>query len=375
MNAQAPTRIVIAADFLRPLFGNERRCSTYAIVPWLRALLDWPLSQACLLPVETLEWGNGFDTERFYRLCGMSTSIQAWAAVHYATELPQQAQAMICNAFAGSVVVGYELPPCVVNVLHRNAIPVIDLVVAPIRFLDDLLLGVRSNERAVQDRIEGYRFDDALAWQQAGLLRAKMAWTPFEPLARNTALVVGQVGLDSALIDREHGRHLSFADYVEQLFEVAQNHETVLYKPHPYEVPYGASAAVIARFKSFRRTDANVYQLFSQPGLSAVYAISSGCVSEARYFHKKGQYFYRALHSFDAHTTADWGLLPLVPVEQHWLTPDFWRDVLEPVAGVRTGSWPALAPRAHRIRRSMNADWGFMPVDDVVASRLRPTLV
>ena len=89
---------------------------------------------------------------------------------------------------------------------------------------------------------------------------------------------------------------------------------------------YGASASVISRFKSFRRTDANFYQLLSQPGLSSVYAISSGCVSEAPYFRKTGAYFYQALHSFDTHTTADWGLFPLVAVDQHWMTPGFWRD-------------------------------------------------
>ncbi len=374
MSTQAPTRIVIAADFLRPLFGDEKRCSTHAIVPWLRALLDWPLSQVCSLPVQTIGWGDGFDTPRFYRAIGKPTSIASWAAVHYSTELPPAAQAMIADAFADSVVIGYELPPCVVNVLHRHSIPVIDLVVAPTRFLDDLLLGVRSTTRPIQDRIERYRFDDAIAWQQAGLLRAKMAWAPFEPIGEDTALIVGQVGLDSALIHREQGRHLSFADFLDKLFEVAQRHETVLYKPHPYEVNYGASASVISRFKSFRRTDANFYQLLSQPGLSSVYAISSGCVSEAPYFRKTGAYFYQALHSFDNHTTAGWGLLPLVAVDQHWMTPGFWHDVLEPVTDVRSGKWPALAPRAHRIRRSMNADWGFMPLDDVVASRLRATL-
>ena len=374
MNREPPTRIVIAADFLRPLFGDERRCSTHAIVPWLRALLDWPLSQVCALPVQSLGWGEGFDTPGFYRALGRPTSIESWAAVHYATDLPAQAQSMIAEAFEGSVVIGYELPPCVVNVLRQHSIPVVDMVVAPLRFLDDLLLGVRSTVRAVQERVERYRFDDAIAWQQAGLLRAKMAWAPFEPLPENTALVVGQVGFDSALIHREQGRHLSLADYVEDLFEIAERHETVLYKPHPYEAPYGPSGSVISRFKSFRRTDANVYQLLSQPNLGSVYAISSGCVTEAPYFRKSGLHFYQALHSFDHHTTADWGLLPLVAVDQHWMTPDFWRHLLEPITEVRAGKWPALASRAHRIRRSMNADWGFMPVDDVVASRLRATL-
>ncbi|MCL4747062.1 MAG: hypothetical protein KJZ83_16835 [Burkholderiaceae bacterium] len=374
MNTQAPNRILLAADFLRPLVGDVCRSSTVPHVRWLQALLEWPLSQICALEVGTIAWGDGFDTERFYRTLRRPTSIESWAAVHYSTELPGEAEAMIVEAFEGSLVIGYELPPCVVSALHRNGIAVIDMVVTPLRFLDDILIALRSTVPAVQDRIEKYRFDDSLAHQQAGLLRAKMAWSPFEPIPRDTALIVGQVGADSALIHREKGRLLSFADYVEELFDVAARHESVLYKPHPYEVQYGESASVIARFKSFRRTDANFYQLLSQPGLGAVYAISSGCVSEAPYFGKSGECFYQTLHSLEEHTTQDWGLLALVAVDQNWITPGFWRDVIEPLAEVRAGRWNTLPSRAHRIRRSLNADWGFMPVDDVVASRLRPTL-
>ena len=364
----APSRIVIAADVLRPLPGTPGASATRANTRWLHALLDWPLRRACPLPVQAIAWGDGFDADRFYRLMGATPDLDAWAALHFAPTLPATADAMVAEAFAGAVVIGVELPPCLVASLTRAGIPVIDTVGTPLRFLDDVLNAWRTNRPDVHARLSAHRFDDSNAWRQAGLIRAKSAWLAPLDVPAGAALVVGQVGSDKALIHRHEGRLLSFADYLEPLFALAERHGSVLYKPHPYDDAHGRSAAVIGRFRSFRAVRDNVYRLMCEPGLEAVYAISSGCVDEARYFGKRGERFYRPGPDIGADGRDDHGLLPAVPVDQAWLEPSFWRDVLVPLVEVLPGAEPAPPCRPHRIRRSLNADWGFLAIDQVVAA-------
>jgi hypothetical protein len=364
---ETPSRIVIAADVLRPLSASPGESATRANTRWLHALLDWPLARACGLPVHAVEWGNGFDTECFYRSMGMAPGLDAWARLHYATTLSQQAEAMVAEAFADAIVIGVELAPCIVASLTRAGVPVIDTIGTPLRFLDDVLNAWRTNRADVHARLVGHRFDDAVAWRQAGLIRAKAAWLPRLDVPQGAALLVGQVGSDKALIHHGEGRLLGFDDYVEALFALAERHRTVFYKAHPYEDGSGRSAAVIERFRSFRRVCDNVYRLMSEPGLEAVYAISSGCVSEARYFRKPGEHFYRPTHEVDDDGRDAYGFFDAVPVDQAWLEPAFWRDLLAPLVEVLPGLEPVPANRPHRIRRSLNADWGFLAIDQVVA--------
>jgi hypothetical protein len=365
--ARTIRRIVVTADILRPMPGMAGRPATQANGRWLASLLAWPLARACALPVQTVAWGNGFDVAAFYRCLGALPALDDWARLHYQTELPAEADAMVAEAFADSLVIGCELTPSLAASMSRAGIPVIDTVGTPLRFLDDVLNAWRSNHAGVQQRIEAQRFDTDEAHRQAGLLCAKMAWLPApQDLRPDTALLVGQVGSDKALIHKTEGRLLSFADYVEALFQVAERHAAVLYKPHPYADGHGPSEQVVGRFASFGRTQTNVYRLLAQPELSAVYAISSGCVVEAGYFGKQGAHFYEPLHAFDGGGVDPHGLHRAVPVGQAWLEPAFWREILAPLVEVVPGHSSAPPFRAHRLRRSLNADWNFLEVDDVV---------
>ncbi len=53
-----------------------------------------------------------------------------------------------------------------------------------------------------------FRYELNFAKAHAGLIRAKMAWLPELQTPEETALVIGQVGSDKALIHQEEGRLL-----------------------------------------------------------------------------------------------------------------------------------------------------------------------
>ena len=79
---------------------------------------------------------------------------------------------------------------------------------------------------------------------------------------------------------------------------------------------------------------------------------------------------YEPLDDLEARGTDAHGLGALVPVEHEWLWPAFWQAVLAPCISVTKRVFPALAYRPNRIRRSLNADWGFGAVDAVVSPAL-----
>lgn len=365
-----PRRIAITADVLRPRADRPGTPITSVNGQWLQRLLAYPLSQVTDLPVSRVGWGEGFDAEAFYRAVGEPPTVEGWAAVHYAADLPPAAMAVIEAAFAGSVVVSCEITPCIAGALDRLGVPVIDTVGHPIRFLDDLLNAWRSNRPAVNERLQRFEFDLTQAHVQAGLVAAKMAWAPPIVLPENTGVLLGQVDGDKALIDRRSGRLLGFADFVESLFELAERYDRVLYRAHPYQAADPTAGAVIARFKSFHRTTSNFYRLLAHHGVQGVHAISSGGCAEAPYFGKAGHWFHGPLYDFGLTGADEHGLRRPIPIEHEWLWPAFWHAVLEPVAPVRDAPRAPGHYRSNRIRRSLNADWGFGAVDAVVSPAL-----
>jgi len=362
-------RIVFTGDVLRPSAMPGGPPAADPSIQWLMRLLDWPLRQVSTLPISGAAWNRGFDTDAFYRAMDVAPDHAGWARLHYADELTPAAERLVESAFADALVISCELPPCLGAALTRLGIPVIDTIGHPLRFLDDLLNAWRTNHRAAAQALEPFRFDLAHARRQAGLIRAKMAWQPPLNAPPNTALLIGQVGNDKALIDHREGRLLSFADYTERLFEIGEQHAMVLYKPHPYENGHGASAAVIERFKSFRRTNANFYWLVNQEAVSDVYAISSGTCVEAPYFGKRSACFHGPLYDFERADPSSGFTCP-VPVESAWLWPRFWQTLLAPLTSVAADDFADPEFQRNRIRRSLNADWSFGAIDAVVSPPL-----
>lgn len=364
-------RIVITGDVLRPRADRPGDPASQANVQWLYRLLAWPLSLVTDLPVSCVSWGDGFDTAAFYRAVDLAPDIAGWARVHYADDLPAAADALIESSFRDALVIGCETTPCVAAGLTRLGIPLLDTIGHPIRFLDDLLNAWRSNHAGMAGALTDFRYDVEFARAQAGLISAKMAWRPSLDVPADSALLIGQVGSDKALIHRSQGRLLGFGDFIESLFDIAERHSRVLYKPHPYEDRFGNSAAVVKRFKSFQHVSSNYYWLASQPQIGAVYAISSGTCAEAPFFGKTGNCFHEPLYRMDGGNPDErFGLSSPVPVEHEWLWPRFWNAVLGATTPVSGRNLCEPRYRANRIRRSLNADWNFGEVDAVVSRDL-----
>jgi hypothetical protein len=267
-------------------------------------------------------------------------------------------------------VIGVELPDVLHGVLSRRGIPLLDLVSHPIRFMDDILLGFRTNDAEVHAALLRHRYDLDRAVPFANLHRAKAAWMPPLDLPGGAALITGQVATDKAVICRRTGRHLSLRDFIDRIFGICEEHPAVLFKPHPYQGPDCPSRRVIESFKSIRLVTENFYYLMGQEPITDVYAISSGTVAEAPYFGKRGHAFAEPLYLFGDRPPADGGVGECVPLLDDLLSPAFWAEALRPLAATRDGTPEGPPARPSRLRRSLNADWDYAFMDATVVPAL-----
>lgn len=351
----AISRILITGDFLRPHPHNPVEPETPRRNRWFEDLLAPPLARVTDLPVQSLECDGPMNLRSLYRTTGVEPSLEAWAAL-WASDLGAGIRDRILEASNGALVIGVELPPSVSRVLRDAGVPLLDCVPDPLRFLDDVPLAWRTTDTAMRAALEPFRLSAFDIERRAAQVRSKTRWMRPPDVPVGATLVLDQVPHDSALIDPQRGRLATWTDYLHRLADL-KTAGPVLWRPHPHNRTSDAIAEILGHDT---KTTANFYQLVSHDHLTRVAAMSSGGVVEARAFGKDGVHF---LDRYAGIELPDWGTP--VTVEGHWVSPHFWSAVLAPVIDTRRDV-PVVPPERNFLRRSLNNDWGFGWIDQVV---------
>lgn len=392
-------RIVITGDLMRPFpSGSAWVSATAKNIRWLRQVLG-PALQATGLPLSMLAWdermqrheGRFFDApvvasrtieQHEGRAPSPTHSLEAWAA--WTDRLPVDSSFIeaLAPELEGALVIGYEMPPAMIDALQTLGRPWVDVVLHPVRFMPDLVFALRTNLPQWHEVFLQHQLQEEAMTRQAAWIAAKVAWmAPPESLTPGCALLLGQVGIDRAVVSA--GRFASLADHLSTLHALCVEHPQVLFKPHPYGVGPDRSAQAVAAFAAIQSTQANFYHLVAQPEVELVVALNSSGLHEARHFGKQARSLIDPLHDFDAKRPPS-RERPGDPVAQtqDWLTAAFWTDVLSAPAGSpqlerragiassqRNGQTRARAPEliANLLRRSMNADWGYGFIERICA--------
>jgi hypothetical protein len=366
-------RIVVTGDLMRPFPQGTGWVSASAKnIRWLREVLR-PALQPLGLPVQMLAWDDSLRAQegRYFDAQVVDShasgehptrSLQAWAA--WTEKVPAQTSFIeaLAPALQDALVIGYEMPPSQIDALCTLGLPFIDVVLHPVRFMPDLIFALRTNIPAWHEVFTQHRVSETAIAQQAALIAAKAAWmTPPEPLPPGSALILGQVAIDRAVVSG--GRFVSLAEHHHTLHALCVEHPQVLFKPHPYGVGQDRSAKAVAAFPAIRVTQANFYHLVAQPQIDTVVALNSSGLHEARYFGKQAMGLIAPLHDFDAVRppvhAAPGDPVALDPV---WLEHAFWDGLF------RGSSQPIQRPQTpNLLRRSMNADWGYGFIERICA--------
>jgi hypothetical protein len=263
------------------------------------------------------------------------------------------------------LVVGYEMPELLLGLLDSAGLAVIDVILHPVRFMDDIIFALRTNRQDLHSRLLCHEVQRSEMIRQAGFIKAKAAWmTNPLSIAPGASLILGQVETDRAAVDPTTGTMRSLADHTEALLDLIVRSSKTLFRPHPYQPACSKSLDLIKRLRSVCLTDTNYYQLLSLPEVETVCALNSSGLVEAELFGKEAIWLAPPCYQFGTAHPDTTGYGAAVAQDGAWYTPKFW-EAIRLNSGLSAEQPVPLS--TNRLRRSMNADWGFSTIDKVVA--------
>lgn len=182
----------------------------------------------------------------------------------------------------GKLVIGFELPKYFKNQADREGVKYIDFVIHPVRFLDDICFGVRTNFFDP----ELFRLADDEIRNGSSIISAASEFQAGVQLSDNCGVFFGQTDIDKSLMIDGSLRRVN--DYKDKIVELSRRHSQFLIKTHP-----NGSEEVRRFFKSIPNASlvkgVETYWLLSRRQVTGAYAMSSSVVAEAEWFGKKAE--------------------------------------------------------------------------------------
>ncbi len=364
-----PPSIVVTGDCLRPSADGSLDGSNVQ-TRWLHRLIERQLQLATGLRPRLLilDPDNGIDAHEFYRKQGIADRLNGWAGLYDGVRLRRELADLYGPHLRDAVVVGFELPPYLRSVLEDLRVPYVDFWVHPIRFLDDLVFGIRSSDPTADETIRRHAISEEEVWMTAGLRRATAATGPRSYLEPDTTLYLAQAKMDKSQV--RDGRFVDCGAFDDELRRLLASPGPWLVKPHPYDPDHPLTTRIRDLCPHARTVNDNVYQLLAQDEIARVVSLNSSSAIEARYFGKAVTMLIPPVIEVGYRGG---GGSPYWTIDHRFLDPDFWRQVLAPVVPTTPPDGFRHAPKPNRFRTALHSFWGFQQIDtDIFVNIARP---
>ena len=356
------SKIIITGDIFRAdPHGNG---SQNININWLHAALKPCLNLATSMPIEKLLF-SGQDTSLSmagYQMLDKDVSLQSWAKLFKTKQFSEEFLMSVWLNFRNSIVVSFEIPENLRAAFDILGIPFIDLIIHPVRFLDDIVFGIRSNSREICQLLARYVIPDEYILMQAGIVLASVSRLGRIKIPGKAVLFAGQTTDDKVLINDDKFHQVG--DFLPQLAEVARQYDTVVIKAHPYSSDPFEATSISRVIENCLVVNNNFYFLMSHENIEAVYSISSSTSIEAKYLGKQGfhlaEYPFRFTEEFNE---AEFKLGSFFTIDDAIFSADFWRTILAPLVSTSPLSKIRIPKKPNRIRTSLRSFWGFNFVD------------
>lgn len=366
------SKLILTGDIFRPFPVNNRwESATWKNVRWLNGIVGTAASLAGW-EVSTVSWDPALvgdhrdvDVREIYDAMQLPLGVEGWGKLISLPTLPEEIERHLLSLFNADLVVGYEMPEHLLRLLNRAGVAVIDVVLHPVRFLDDIIFALRTNRQDIHARLICHEFQRSEMIRQAGFIKAKAAWMrPPHMLPPGASLILGQVDTDRAAVDPATGRFRSLVDHAETLLDLVVRSSVTLFRPHPYQFAESQTHSFFKRLPSVHVTNANYYHLLAQNEIETVCALNSSGLVEAELFGKEAIWLASPCYQFGTDGPEADKFGAIVPQDGGWYGPAFW-EAIRLKAGISEEKPIPLSP--DRLRRSMNADWGFAAINKVIA--------
>lgn len=350
-------RVIVVGDLLRPN-GDGTPGGSDRPTLWLSDAVKRQVHMAARCALEPLlvfpalrDWLQAARPE--------AAADAFWAAWYH--RLPEAAESLISRHLQDCFVVGYELPPWLTALLGTLRTPYVDVRIHPVRFLDDLLFGVRAAEPQTQAALLDMAVPEAEVVATAGLREAMCRYISDACVPENTLLVAGQRRFDSTQI--ADGRFFDALDHAASVQALCTRYGQVVLKPHPLDRYHSLLvAAAGGQGRVLGVIEDNIYRLLSLPQIAGVLTVNSGVAQEATYFGKQ-------VHTLlPPAMTPAWRGAAVAPgahasLDEVVLTPDFWRVVMAPHLPVTKPDGMRLRAKPNRLRIALDSFWNYQEID------------
>lgn len=362
-------QITFTGDIFRVSYNQ--RPTQDGNIKWLYSALKNPLELATSLPTRTQLFSKQDISlvSSAYRMIDEDISMNSWPRLFNHNEFSEEFLMHIWLRFKNSIVIAFELPEILRYALDSLSIPFIDIIIHPVRFLDDIIFGVRSNNREISQLLCAHLVPEESILIQAGIVMASMNRLKRLEIPGKAALFAGQTTDDKVLIN--NGDFYQVSDFLEQFNDISSSFDTLLIKSHPYSSDPFAAISISRLFKNCLTVTDNFYYLMSHENIEAVYSISSSTSIEAKYLGKRGHHFadypFRFTEEFNE---AEFKLGSFFTIDDVIFSADFWRKVLFPLVSTSPFTGVKIPKKANRIRTSLRNFWGFNFVDTDIICQL-----
>lgn len=340
-------------------------------IKWLYHALKNPVELASLLPIETQLYSKQDISlvSSGYRMIDENISMEGWPRLFYHDDFSEEFLQQIWLNFRNSIVIAFELPELLKSALDSLNIPYIDIIIHPVRFLDDIVFGIRSNNREISQLLHSYLIPEEAILIQAGIVMASMNRLKRLNISGKAALFAGQTTDDKVLINR--GKFYNVSDFLDRFSDIATSYDTLIIKSHPYSLDPFEAISISRLFNNCITVEDNFYYLMSHENIKAVYSISSSTSIEAKYLGKEGHHFAKYPFRFTEELNeAEFQLGSFFTVDDVIFSADFWRQILAPLVSTTTATGIRLPKKPNRIRTSLRSFWGFNFVDTDIICQL-----
>jgi hypothetical protein len=341
-------RIAIAHDFFRspvldPVLGSGDRAGRF-----LATLLGGALNDLGHTLIRASEVRDG-RSDVLTGLLGppdWPLRRETWARLFSAPEGEPVLATLLAPLAEFDLVLGWELPPNALRLLHAQGTRVVDIGIDPIRFAPDLFLRLRTNDPVLAQRLQAEATPDA---GLASLAAECRATRPPDAQARPPSVVfVAQTELDASLVaDAAIAR---VRPHLARLGARIGFGERLLLKPHPFGTPHTDLRTLHAAFPDSRVCDEAIYDLLTAPWVERIVTLSSSVAEEAVLFGKPVERLI-VPDNHPSRLAPAWS--PPARIDARVSTRAFWARVLGETEPDDTGTPPAP------LRRGLPQRWGY----------------
>lgn len=353
------SRILICSDFLMTCDTEQDNN-----IIWLFDFINRPLYQATHRNVYKFSSGkNGsikIDREIFFSKSNIQCDSFKKQFFYNADEITIKSKEYLKSLFKDDdILICYELSEQTKSILSSIRVNFIDIWLHPIRYMDDVLFGINSNNEKVNAELKNFNIPPETYYLYADRLKVqnyrghRRSKSIVEP---NSALFVGQTLFDKAIFS--NGKMLSLLDFKKKFEHVTEKYKHVYYSRHPF-VKDGDSE-ILDYIKKFRNVSINndpAYHLLASKELKYVFSISSSVVHEAKYFGKESEFLYKPVIEIGDNNSQ------YISVMHEIYYSHFWSSILSPICPTQQVLEVSYFCGKDKTRDALSFYWGYRNID------------